>query len=90
MVRQTTFTELRSHAKDYFDAVEAGEIVRVYRNGRPIADIVPIAGAESSWRQPVARLVLPGVRLSRVVIDDRAESEGGEREGPTASVGSGE
>jgi prevent-host-death family protein len=35
------FTDFRNHAKDYFDAVEAGDTVRVFRNGKPIADIVP-------------------------------------------------
>ena len=72
-MRQTTFTELRSHAKEYFDAVESGDVVRVYRNGRPIADIVPVSTHEPSWKQPVPRLLLPGVRLSQVVIAERAE-----------------
>jgi prevent-host-death family protein len=42
-MRETTLTEFRSHAKSYFDRVEKGETVRVYRNGRPIADVVPVA-----------------------------------------------
>ena len=41
-MRHATFTEVRNQAKQYFDAVEAGETVRVLRNGKPIADIVPI------------------------------------------------
>lgn len=44
-MRATTFTELRNHAKTFFDAVEEGETVRVYRNGRPVADIVPVKAA---------------------------------------------
>lgn len=72
-MRQTTFSELRRHAKDYFDAVEAGDVVRVYRNGRPIADIVPVPPAEPAWKRPVARLTVRGVRLSNVVIEDRSE-----------------
>jgi hypothetical protein len=36
-MRETTFTELRNHAKTFFGAVEEGETVRVYRNGRPVA-----------------------------------------------------
>jgi antitoxin (DNA-binding transcriptional repressor) of toxin-antitoxin stability system len=36
-LRETTFTELRNHAKAFFDLVEAGEIVRVPHNGKPIA-----------------------------------------------------
>lgn len=41
-MRQATFTEIRNHAKTYFDIVQAGESLRVLRNGKPIADIVPI------------------------------------------------
>lgn len=37
-MRETTFTELRNHAKSYFDLVEAAEVVRVLRHGRPIAE----------------------------------------------------
>ncbi|MGA2779805.1 MAG: hypothetical protein ABSF94_19790 [Steroidobacteraceae bacterium] len=33
----TTFTELRNHAKAFFDAVERGETVRVFRNGKAVA-----------------------------------------------------
>jgi prevent-host-death family protein len=41
-MRQATFTDVRNHAKTYFDIVESGESVRVLRNGKPIADIVPV------------------------------------------------
>jgi prevent-host-death family protein len=72
LVRQTTFTEFRRHAKDFFDAVEAGDVVRVYRNGRPIADVVPIPSEEPAWKRPVARLTLRGARASDAVAQDRA------------------
>ena len=51
-MRETTFTELRNHAKTIFDAVEDGETVRVYRNGRPVADIVPVKAAMPAWKKP--------------------------------------
>ena len=41
-MKQATFSELRNHAKQYFDFVEAGESVRIVRNGKTIADIVPL------------------------------------------------
>jgi prevent-host-death family protein len=41
-MKQVAFTEVRNHAKQYFDIVAAGESVRVLRNGKPIADIVPV------------------------------------------------
>ena len=42
-MRQAALTDLHINAKLYFDYVEAGESARVLRNGKPIADIVPIA-----------------------------------------------
>ena len=32
-MKQATFSELRNHAKQYFDFVESGESVRIVRNG---------------------------------------------------------
>jgi len=72
-MQQTTFTNFRRHAKDYFDAVEGGDVVRVYRNGRPIADVVPIPAEEPAWKHPVVRIAVRGPRASDMVIQDRAE-----------------
>lgn len=73
-MRETTFTELRNHAKAYFDAVENGETVRVYRNGRPVADIVPVKTAVPAWKQPPQiRLSLDGLSLGDEVLADREE-----------------
>jgi prevent-host-death family protein len=73
-MRETTFTELRSHAKAFFDAVEEGETVRVYRNGRPVADIVPIKTATPAWKKPpLTRLSLDTLSLSDEVLADREE-----------------
>ena len=71
-MKQATFSELRNHAKQYFDIVEAGEAVRIVRNGKPIADIVPIAQDLPSWkRRTVQPLVLDGVSLSRMILEER-------------------
>ncbi|OJZ21748.1 MAG: prevent-host-death protein [Thiobacillus sp. 65-29] len=71
-MKQATFTDVRNHAKQYFDLVEAGEPVRVLRNGKPIADIVPIAPDLPSWkRRPAQPLLLDGVSLSRMILDER-------------------
>lgn len=73
-MRETTFTELRNHAKTFFDAVEDGETVRVYRNGRPVADIVPVKAATPSWKKPPqARLSLGSLSLGDEVLADRDE-----------------
>ena len=87
-MRQTTFSEFRRHAKNYFDDVEKGDVVRVYRNGRPIADIVPIPSVDPAWKRPVPRLAVRGDLASRAVIQGRAEGPTEElterpTEGPT-------
>ncbi len=73
-MRETTFTELRNHAKVFFDAVEDGETVRVYRNGRPVADIVPVKAATPAWKKPPqTRLSLGALNLGDEVLADRDE-----------------
>ncbi|MCX7014810.1 MAG: type II toxin-antitoxin system prevent-host-death family antitoxin [Candidatus Sumerlaeota bacterium] len=76
-MRTATFTELRQHAKTYFDAVEDGEAIRVLRHGKPVADIVPVAGARRTpfWKRPALRLRIPGASLSKAVIREREESD---------------
>ena len=70
----TTFTELRNNAKAFFDAVEKGETVRVFRSGKAIARIVPIKGRAHSWQRDSAPLDIKGLALSREVLKDRANS----------------
>jgi prevent-host-death family protein len=71
---ETTFTELRNHAKHYFDAVEEGDIVRVYRNGKPIADIVPVRQGIPSWKRPTTRFAFKNLVLGDEIIKDREET----------------
>lgn len=72
-MKLVTFTEIRNHAKACFDIVESGESVRVLRNGKPIADIVPVLADLPSWKRRTADpLVLDGVSVSRLILDERA------------------
>ncbi|MDO9012704.1 MAG: type II toxin-antitoxin system Phd/YefM family antitoxin [Gallionella sp.] len=71
-MKQATFTEVRNHAKQYFDMVASGESVRVLRNGKPIADIVPITADLPSWKRRKAQpLVLDGISISRMILGER-------------------
>lgn len=71
-MKQATFSELRNHAKHYFDIVESGESVRILRNGKPIADIVPLPNDLPSWKRRVTRpLVIDGCSLSRLILEER-------------------
>ena len=72
-MKQATFTEVRNHAKTYFDLVESGESVRVLRNGKAIADIVPVIADLPSWKpRKVQPLLLDGVSASRAILEERA------------------
>jgi antitoxin (DNA-binding transcriptional repressor) of toxin-antitoxin stability system len=62
---------LCKHAKDYFDAVEGGNTVRVFRNGKPIAEIVPIRSGVASWKRQGMPLTVSGLLLSREILGDR-------------------
>ncbi len=73
-MKETTVAELRKHTKKYLDAVEKGDVIRVYRRGRPIAEIVPIPSEKPSWKRDIPRLTISGLSLSREVLKDRAES----------------
>ena len=74
-MKQATFTEVRNHAKQFFDIVEAGESVRVLRNGKPIADIVPIVNYLPSWKRRKAQpIILDGVSVTKMILEEREES----------------
>jgi antitoxin (DNA-binding transcriptional repressor) of toxin-antitoxin stability system len=71
-MKQVTFTELRNHAKIYFDFAESGETIRVLRNGKPIADIVPVIADLPSWKRRKAQpLVIGGESVSRLILEER-------------------
>jgi prevent-host-death family protein len=74
-MQETNVVELRKNIKHYFDAVESGEVVRVYRKGKPIAEIMPLTKREASWKREVPHLTVPGLSLSREILKDRAESD---------------
>lgn len=74
-MRQATFTELRNRAKEYFDIVEAGESLRIVRNGKPIADIIPLPPDLPSWKRRLAQpLIIDGVSLSKIILEERETS----------------
>ena len=41
-MREADVGELRKRLKHYLDTVESGEAARVFRNGKPVAEIVPL------------------------------------------------
>lgn len=72
-MKQASFTDVRNRASHYFDLVESGATVRVFRKGKPIADIVPVVANLPSWKRRIVQpLVLPVVSISRVIQAERA------------------
>ena len=71
IVKEAPFTELRNNAKHYFDLVEAGEVVRVLRNGKPIAEIHPIPTLPSWKKRAATPLKIGGAAISRLISEDR-------------------
>ncbi len=70
MSQTTTFSDLRNHAKHYFDAVEAGETIEVYRHGKPVAILSPYRTPtpKRSSRRPAS---IGPFSLSQLILDER-------------------
>ena len=67
-----TQTEFRNHIRKYMDAVERGEEIEICRNGEPVATVVPRRRSRvPHWKQDREPLKIPGVSLSKIIIEDR-------------------
>lgn len=73
-MRTVTFSELRHQAKKYFDAVENGETVEIYRHGKPVAILMPARKRPLNRWKTFRPLKLSGASLSRAILADRSES----------------
>ncbi len=69
-----TFSELRNNAKRYFDAVEEGETIEVYRKGKPIAILSPYSTGKGERWNRAHPLEDSGVSLSRIILEEREDS----------------
>jgi prevent-host-death family protein len=73
-MKTTTFTEFRKTASRVLDRVERAESIRIVRHGRVIASIIPAATSRRyvpAWKRPCQRIVIPGVSLSKAVLEER-------------------
>ena len=70
-----TFTELRQHAKAYFDAVEKGETFQVTRHGKVVAELSPPTKSfrSPSWKKPIPRLAFPKKTIQEMIEEERGE-----------------
>jgi prevent-host-death family protein len=69
-------SEFRSNASAVLDLVENGEVVRILRHGKPVAEMVPFAGEQvtPAWKRPGVRLAAAGASLSKAVLAERRSS----------------
>lgn len=73
-MKTITFTEFRKHATEFLDEVEKGEVVRILRRGKAIADLSPVLEkVQPSWRNP--KFALSGVSLSNAILQHRKVAE---------------
>jgi prevent-host-death family protein len=72
-MKTATFSEFRNHAKQYLDEVEKGEIIQIYRHGKPVALLSPIGHKEMSRWKDAHPLTLQGVSLSKAILPERDE-----------------
>lgn len=74
-MKTATFTQLRNKAKKYFDAVEGGETIEIYRHGKPIAILSPVATSNRiRWKKANPKK-LSGVSLSRTILAERRKEK---------------
>lgn len=75
-MKTVTFTEFRKNPSQVLDLVEKGETIRVLRHGKAIAKIVPAESqqAKPAWKRPGLRLVVPGVSLTKALLEERRSS----------------
>lgn len=71
MKKMVTFTELRNNAKKYFDDVEKGSTLEIYRHGKPVAVLSPTKERSTDYWKHVSPLNIKGASLSKAVIDER-------------------
>lgn len=69
----TTFSELRNNARKYFDKVEHGEVVEIYRHGKPVAILTPVKPMAASRWKTSHPAKLRGASLSAAILDERDE-----------------
>ena len=69
----TTFTEFRNNAREFFDAVEKGESVEIYRHGKPVAILSPAVREDPKdyWKKAKPLAQFEGISLSDLVIKGR-------------------
>ena len=69
-------TDFRAQIKHYFELVEKGELVRIIRNGKPVADIIPVQSDKKiqSWKTPGVKIKLKNISITQEILNDREKA----------------
>ena len=75
-MKTVSFTEFRKHAAEFLDEVERGEVIRILRHGKAVADISPVhVENKPSWKKTPPQLPLSGVSLSKAILQNRKDAD---------------
>ena len=74
-MKSTTFSQFRNNAKKFFDAVERGETVEIYRKGKPVALLSPVAAHSSSHWKNLSALNAGAISLSKIILEERKKAK---------------
>ena len=75
-MKTANFTEFRKHAAEFLDEVEKGEVVRILRHGKAVADISPVPMTDRpSWKKAPPQLPMSGVSLSKAILENRKDNK---------------
>jgi antitoxin (DNA-binding transcriptional repressor) of toxin-antitoxin stability system len=73
-LEQVESGEIGHIQKKYFDTVEQGETLEVFRHGKPVAILMPSGSRGQSRTREVSPLRIPGVSLARAILKEREDS----------------
>ncbi len=70
-MKNASFTDFRNHARKYFDEVEEGNSIQIFRHGKPVALLSPLNPPKKSRFKSFKPLLIKGISASRLVLKQR-------------------
>jgi prevent-host-death family protein len=73
-MKSISYTDFEKNTSGFIDEVEKGETIILLRRGKPVVEIVPIAGKKektSAWKKPSIHLKTRGGDLSSAILEER-------------------
>ena len=73
-MRTIAFSDARSHFKEIIDSASEGEVVKITRNGKTVAEIRPPEEQSRNYWKSVKPLNIGKGGLSRLLMEERQKS----------------